>query len=772
MSLVDPNDAPEVQIAKQAKIIDALMRRANRQKDVGPSAFRAFQSAIELQQQVAAQIRDLARAETELESARYERERTRRNLIEALSSMEEGFALFTSGQLDLCNDLFSGLAPDIASEIVPGLPIRQFFDLVSDSVHLVSSDRGLDDVAAALQEYPEDSTTASIVLELSADRWYQMSAQRTSRENVVLLLTEITAIVRQNRVEKETLIDRQADYLQAVFQNMRSGVCTFSETGTVLMNNARFREILDLPAAILAPGQSIRDLLKYLRDHKMVRREDLAKVDVWRRELTSRGWLRKRVGHGVDRVVEIHANRMPDAGFLVELKDLTLEARTKETLENRVMERTAELTRANAELVREYQEKAVVEEALLQAKERAEAAVSSKTRFLAAASHDLLQPINAAKLLISTLQGLTRDTELSHLVDRLNGAFGSAEQLLHSLLDISRLESAEPDTVTPTGLCLAALMEGIYADQSLVAEQKNVRLDVVPSSAFVRSDPIYLLRSVQNLVVNAIQYTEPGGRVLVGCRRKAGHIVLEVWDTGIGIAHKDQDRIFEEFTRADNVPAGSGMGLGLSVVDRACRLLGHTLSVRSKPGVGTVFRIQMERVEGEREEAEPAGLMKLSEDTALEHIVLVIENDRDALYAITQLLEQWGASVLPAHSREEAATFVRDMGIPPDIILADYQLDDGDTGVEVVSHIRAVTGAHVPAILITADRGEPVRRDALQNDVSVLTKPVKLSRLRPMIMWKIRRFQTGEDAPLAIPTKVGDDSKDAEHKVRVPGGHA
>ena len=128
--------------------------------------------------------------------------------------------------------------------------------------------------------------------------------------------------------------------------------------------------------------------------------------------------------------------------------------------------------------------------------------------------------------------------------------------------------------------------------------------------------------------------------------------------------------------------------------------------------------------------------------------------------------------MLPAHSREEAATFVRDMGIPPDIILADYQLDDGDTGVKVVSHIREITDAHVPAILITADRGDHVRRDALQNDVSVLTKPLRLSRLRPMIMWKIRRFQTGEDEPLAIPTKVGNDSDSAQHRVRAQGGRA
>ena len=148
------------------------------------------------------------------------------------------------------------------------------------------------------------------------------------------------------------------------------------------------------------------------------------------------------------------------------------------------------------------------------------------------------------------------------MMERLEGAFGSAEQLLHSLLDISRLETTDPDTVSPTEVSLATIIAGIQGDQTLVAENKNVRLDVVPCSEIVKSDPVYLLRSIQNLVVNAIQYTEPGGRVLVGCRRRGDKVILQVWDTGIGIARKDQERVFEEFTRAENVPLGSGMGLG------------------------------------------------------------------------------------------------------------------------------------------------------------------------------------------------------------------
>lgn len=737
MTLLNPKDSAEAQVAKQAKIIEALINRANRQSEVGLSAYSAFQSAIELQEQVAAQSRDLERAATELESVQYERARTRKNLVEALSSMEEGFALFAGNQLDICNDLFQSVLPDISDQVVPGLKLEHFFDLMKSSTYLVSTDKSFPSPGAGLKRTNKTPSTVYTVIELRQDRWYQMSLQQTSFSNTVLLLTEITELVRQNRIEKETLIDRQADYLQAVFQNMSSGMCTLSPSGEVMMQNARFRELFGVPLTVLQKGTPLRRVLEFMHKNGLIDDATMARVENWRSELKENGWFNARVRHGPGRVLDVQANLLPDGGVLVELEDVTQETRTTETLENRVLERTAELTRANARLTEQYDEKARVEEELRLAKERAEAAVSSKTRFLAAASHDLLQPINAAKLLISTLKETVQQTQFTPMVERLEGAFVSTEQLLHSLLDISRLDSDEADAVTPSVFCLGPMMEGIFADQTAVAEQQKVRLSGVPSTVFVRSDRVYLLRSVQNLVVNAIQYTQPGGRVMMGCRRRGDKVTLEVWDTGIGIAHKDQARIFEEFTRAGNVPLGTGVGLGLSVVDRACRHLGHRVFVRSKPGRGSVFSIEMDVVRGDLPEIVPRGPIYQSSGMPLDQIVLVIENDADVLYAFTQRLERWGASVLAAHSTQEALEHVRDMGIAPDIILADYQLDHGDTGVKAIAAIRAETGLHVPAIVITADRSDNLHVIGAKNDFSVMTKPVKLSRLRPMIDWKI-----------------------------------
>lgn len=762
MSIINQDDPLNMQVAKQARIIDALMRRANREQHVGPSAYRAFHSAIELQAQVAAQSRDLERANSELESVRYERERSRKNLAEALSSMKEGIALFSEGQLDICNDLFRSLLPDVSERLEPGLQLLHYFDLMSTSAYLVSTDQNLSLVQMQLQEGAPEAALTSLVVELAQDRWYQMSLQRTSPGNIVLLLTEITAIVRRNRIEKEHLIDRQADYLQAVFQNMTSAVCTFSAKGEVMMQNGRFREILGVPNSALLPGTSLRNLLDFMRSHNLVSEKTILQIDLWRRELTEKGRLRERVRHGADRVLDLQANALPDGGFLVELKDVTLETRTTEMLENRVMERTAELTRANARLTEEHEVKARVQEELRIAKERAEAAVSSKTRFLAAASHDLLQPINAAKLMVSTLRETTRETEFQPMIERLDGAFMSAEALLHSLLDISRLESADPDAVTATEVNLWALMEGVHADQTMVAEQKNVQLDVVCSSLFVWSDPVYLLRSIQNLVVNAIQYTLPGGRVLVGCRRRGSKVVLEVWDTGIGIARKDQDRVFEEFARAETGEPTSGVGLGLSVVERTCRHLDHTCSVRSKPGEGSVFSIEMDIVEGRVSSSEPRGLIYTPQAKQLDCIAMVIENDEDVLFGMVSWLEQMGASVLAATSTREALAHVTDIGMPPDIILADFQLDNGDTGIDAITEIRTASGTQVPAILITADRSELLRSAGIRNDFLVMTKPVKLSRLRPLIDWKLQWSASMQDAinppDFEVPTKVGNDS--------------
>jgi len=734
--LIDPTEPLDVQVARQAKIIDALVRRSNRQHDVGQSAYSAFQSAIALQGQVWAKTRDLERTSNELELERYDRERAQKNLTDALAAMDGGFALFSDGELMACNDLFRTLLPDISDRITQGLKMPEYFELMLDSAHLAESDTRMRVDLREARSGPKGTTLLSFVIELSDDRWFQISQQRTSSDSVIILQTEITDIVRQNRSEKDKLIDMQAHYLQAAFDNMSSGICSFGRNGAVMFHNDRFRELLGLPFTLVNKGTTFPQILSFVQNKGLLIEPDITDIDRWPYRLRTEGRLRKRLRHGNGRVLDLHANLLPDRGFLVDIKDVTLESRATEMLEKRVEERTAELTRANKQLTEQYEAQARVEEELRIAKEAAEAAVSSKTRFLAAASHDLLQPINAAKLLISTLTDMAAGSKLMPTVDRLDGSFRSIESLLHALLDISRLESTE-SALTVTEVCLDTLLRGIIEDQGPLAEQKGIRLDVVPSSAWVLSDQRYLLRSLQNLVVNAIQYTETG-RVLVGCRRRGDKVVVQVWDTGMGISHKDQKRIFDEFTRADNVPPGSGMGLGLSIVDRTCRHLGHKVHVRSKPGVGSTFSIEMQSAPDRVRAPVSPPEVRAVQDGDMDLIAMVIENDAHVLYATTQKLESWGASVLAASSTEESLALVRDIGMAPDILLVDYQLDGDDTGVRAIQAIRAQTGVHVPAIMITAERGPELVRTGEELDFAVLTKPVQLARLRPLIDWKTR----------------------------------
>jgi len=736
--MIDPDDSLEERVAKQAKIIDALIRRASRQHEVGGSAYALFQSAVALQGQVWAKTRDLERTWTELELARSDREQTQRRLSEALAAMESGFALFSEGRLQVCNDLFKSILPDISARILPGLTVEDYLRAVQTSRHLADPVKACRDLADAMRG-PAGGAAISFVLELENDRWFQIRQQRTGSGNVILLQTEITEILRKSRMEKDLLIDMQAHYLQAAFDHMSHGICTFSRSGDVTIRNGRFRELLGLPYTLVQDGTTFAQILSFVKENRLVAPADMADIDLWPQHLRREGRLRKRLRHASGKVLDLHVHLLPDRGFLADVSDVTLESRATDLLEKRVEERTYELTEANRRLREQHAEQARVEEELRLAKEEVETAMSSKTRFLAAASHDLLQPVNAAKLLLSTLADITGGAgEIAALVDRLGGTFASMESLLRALLDLSRLDSTGP-ALTHSDFCLGTLMRSVGEDNALLAARAGLRLDVVPSSVWVRSDPQFLMRSLQNLVVNAIQYTGRGGRVLVGCRRREGSVELQVWDTGIGISEADQARIFQEFTRAGNVSPGSGMGLGLSIVERTCRHLGHRLEVRSAPGVGSVFSIGIDCVPPQEEDrTEPAaeGASRSARDLNL--IVLIVENDPDVRFATVQKLESWGAGVLAASSTEAALAQVDELGMAPDIILADYQLDGGDNGIAAIEALRARTGTAIPAIMVTADRSDLLVQAGREKDFTVLRKPVQLSRLRPLIDWKTR----------------------------------
>ncbi|MCZ4088919.1 hybrid sensor histidine kinase/response regulator [Sinorhizobium psoraleae] len=743
--MINPDEPYEIQIAKQAKIIEALINRAERGHEVGSSAYSLFESAIALQAEVWEKTKDLekaldtlGKASSELEIAYQAQERIQRNLADAMVAMEGGFALFSEERLQVCNAQFRHLLPDIEPLIKPGLGFDDYLAAVSASKYLNRSDSGgIGRPQPMAKEQRPGQRFSSFVMVLRNDRWFQISYRQTSSGNIAVLQTEITDIVRENRREKNRLIDQQAHFLQAAFDHMSLGICTFSSRGELLVRNERFGELLGVPLLLLKKGSRFQRIVEHVERHEILDRKGRrSQFAGWFKAMRRGESVQERFRRSDGMSLDVRIRSLPDDGFIVSIMDVTMETQAAALLEQRVQERTAELSEANRLLKIHADEQTKIEGALRQAKEAAEAAHTSKTRFLAAASHDLLQPINAAKLYLSMLTETAGQPGAKDVVSRLNRSFTSIESLLQALLDISRLDSSGAE-FNITSFDLGSLLQGLAEDLAPLATEKGISLRIVPSTRWVTSDQRYLMRCIQNLVVNAIQYTERG-RVLVGCRPRGDRLRIEVWDTGIGISEEDQTRIFNEFTRASGAERGTGMGLGLSIVERACRHLDHPVRLVSQPGRGSVFSITVPLAAPGRASACENPMIEPMLDGSLDLIVMVVENDADELHAMTQILESWGASVLAAGSTADAAALMQEIGTAPDILLADYQLDDGDNGVETIRTLRALAGVEIPAVIVSANRQRELLRLGNEMSFAVLAKPVQLVRLRALIDWKTR----------------------------------
>lgn len=429
-------------------------------------------------------------------------------------------------------------------------------------------------------------------------------------------------------------------------------------------------------------------------------------------------------------------------GFFALFQDITdrrrAEVRLQEAyaeLEQRVADRTRELTVLNEELSREISVRAEIEEALLQAKSEAEQANLSKTRFLAAASHDLLQPLNAARLFTSALKhgGEERPEDWERLVQRVDGSLQSAEGLLTALLDISKLDAGalQPSI---TRFSVGELLRRLYTDFGALARTRGIELHLVPSSAIVESDQKLLHRILQNFVSNALRYTRQG-RVTLGCRRDGQQIRLEVWDTGPGIPRSKRREIFEEFHRLDNEePVGEkGLGLGLAIAERMARMLNHPLGLRSWPGRGSAFSVTVPMAAVADVQAESSAAMPSRSDPRLSGVrVLCIDNEEHILEGMEALISRWGCRVLSARNEEEARHLLRTEGAPA-IILADFHLDRGANGIAVMDALRQSFGSGIPGVIITADYTDAIRTTSLSRGYQFLQKPVKPAALRAVL---------------------------------------
>jgi len=398
-------------------------------------------------------------------------------------------------------------------------------------------------------------------------------------------------------------------------------------------------------------------------------------------------------------------------------------------LEKEVLARTRDLERALADLSQRNSELAL-------ARAAAEEANRSKTRFLRAASHDLLQPLAAAKLFLGALTDTPMGDTQQELAQRLASAFQSVEELMEAVLEIARLD-AQRIEFNRQAVPLGPLFDRLGREHAPQAEAKGLRLRFAPTAAVVDSDPTFLRRITQNLVSNAIKYTRTGG-VLIGARPRGDRIWLEVRDSGPGIAAEDRSRIFDEFQRVSSETAEPGMGLGLAIVRRACAKLGHPIQLESRMGEGTIFRVGLPRLDAEgagmrHDEAAP---MDVGDIRSLRGCrAILIENDARLRAAYSLILQDGaGMTVQQAASTAEAEALLAEAAAPrPDVLIADYHLGDGDTGLLSIAALRARRGA-VPALLVTAHSGPDLARACAEQGVLLLSKPFSADALQEALL--------------------------------------
>ena len=405
------------------------------------------------------------------------------------------------------------------------------------------------------------------------------------------------------------------------------------------------------------------------------------------------------------------------------------------TLEGWVSERTAELTRLTQRLMHEISQRRETEAALLRAKAEAEQANLGKTRFLAAVSHDLHQPLNAARLFLGALEDEVAEGRPRELVGRVEAALDTVSELLDALLDISKLD-AGAWTTAPVSFPVAPLLARIADEYGPQAEACGLALRVVQSSAVVHTDRALLARVLRNLVSNAIRYTE-AGRVVIGCRRSPGdRVSIEVWDTGIGIPDAKRARIFEEFHQLGPPPrrGDKGVGLGLAIVDRIARLLSLDVEVRSRVGRGSCFSVRVPA--GDR------GAVSSAKDLApapspggeLDDLcVACVENDAPTLQAMEALLRSWGCHPVGASGFDAGLAALTAGGRRPDLILADYHLDGGMHGTDAVAELRKQFGDDIPAVVVSSDQSAALCAEVQALGCGFLAKPLRPAKLRAVI---------------------------------------
>jgi len=556
-------------------------------------------------------------------------------------------------------------------------------------------------------------------------------------------------IINSILVDKQIKVEEMVTYLDETTQaiqfsqnllfvsmdNLDQGISVVDKDLRIVAWNKTYLSLYPYPEGMLTVGLPVEELIRFNAERGECGVGDIEELVNKRLEHLRKGtthrFLRRR---GSGRVIEMVGNPLPDGGFVTSFTDVTEHIESQQALkeanidlEKRVEARTEEVQGVNHELMQEIERRNQAEKALISAKAEAEQANASKTEFLALASHDILQPLNAAKLYMGILQSTTLPNDTNQVINRLSDSLESTEALISTLLEIARLDQGaiQPKLVDCN---LQDILAPIVAEFGVIADSKNIRLTTHMRPFRVHTDPIYLRRIIQNFVSNAVKYTRKG-RVLLSVRPRAGVVYLQVWDTGVGIPASEQKKIFDDFYRWENTQE-PGMGLGLGLVRRMQKQLGLATEIHSIPGKGSCFSIGIPLAQSDIVVDLPTQQSITTPEEKLAHCyVWCIDDEKNNLTAMNTLLSHWQCDCRTFNHFNDALQAEGEA----ELLLVDYHLDDNKDGLSLIKALRTRAGKNIPAVLITALRDPKLIEQCKQSQITYMAKPAKPAKLRALI---------------------------------------
>lgn len=652
-----------------------------------------------------------------------ERERALAEKMQVLQStvdnLSQGVAFVNKkGYLEICNALFADLAGLSPDQVRIGMNFRALLNRSRFPALASRLDGDLDSLPQPL--------------EISRGRYVEISAHPLADGASVYTFTDVSEHIRHldSLRESERWVRLITDQVPALITYVGADRrYRFTNRGYARWYGLEQAQILNLPLTDVH-HELMLDLIEPHIDEVLSGDDVAFEIE----EINAQGEQR----HLQKTYVPDRSDKGHIKGFFVLVSDITDSKRAAleleqayQSMEQRVNERTSELTKLNEQLRFEIDERNVIEHHLREAKAEAERANRSKTKFLAAISHDLLQPLNAARLFTGAAFEQTKTHSARHQMERASQALDDVERLIVALIDMSKLDAGALKTDIRS-FRLADLIDKLGAEFRQIASQKAIRLDYIRSNHYISSDSSLLARVVRNLLTNAVRYTPEGGRVLLGCRRQGNHIRIEVWDNGPGIPSDQLQVIFQEFFRGKQEQSDKGLGLGLAIVDGISRALGHPIDVRSTLGKGSVFSVTVPIARQEAVPERPV-LAGLPLGSLRGRRFLIIDNDAAICAATEQILLSWGArpeSLCYCPPEERLLEQVARM----DLVMVDYHLDDDLTGQQVIERLVARGVPPEKLVMITANRSPELAKKIRATGLTLLYKPLKPLRLKTTLV--------------------------------------